>query len=65
MRPDMGSGRTEVDAYNGHLIRLAGSMSAPINRAVLEMEARISAQRLAPSREHLVALAAALPRGTA
>jgi 2-dehydropantoate 2-reductase len=65
MRPDMGSGRTEVDAYNGHLIRLAGSMNAPINRAVLEMEARISAQRLAPSREHLVALAAALPRGAA
>ena len=65
MRPDMGSGRTEVDAYNGHLIRLAGSVPAPINRAVLEMEARISAQRLAPSREHLVSLAARLPRGTA
>jgi len=65
MRPDMGSGRTEVDAYNGHLIRLAGSTPAPINRAVLEMEARISAQRLAPSHKHLVSLAACLPRGTA
>jgi len=65
MRPDMGSGRTEVDAYNGHLLRLAGSQPAPINRAVLEMEARISAQRMAPSREHLVSLVAALSRGEA
>jgi 2-dehydropantoate 2-reductase len=65
MRPDMGSGRTEVDAYNGHLVRLAGQTPAPINRAVLDMEARISVQRLAPSREHLVSLAAALPRGSA
>jgi 2-dehydropantoate 2-reductase len=65
MRPDMGSGRTEVDAYNGHLLRLAGSQPAPINRAVLEMEARISMQRLEPSREHLRSLAATLPRGVA
>ena len=63
MAPDMGSGRTEMDAYNGHLVRIAGDLPCPINRAVIEMVDRISGQRLAPTPAHLQHLAAALPPG--
>ena len=63
MSPDMGSGRTEVDAYNGHLIRLAGNFPCPINRAVVLMVEKISRERLTPSHSHLRELAATLPRG--
>ncbi|MSR33205.1 MAG: ketopantoate reductase family protein [Phycisphaerales bacterium] len=63
MSPDMGSGRTEVDAYNGHLIRLAGKFPCPINRAVVALVEKISRERLAPSHSHLRALAATLARG--
>ena len=60
MAPDMGSGRTEIDAYNGHLVRIAGDLPCPINRAVIDMVRRISEGRLAPGPEHLQRLAAAL-----
>ena len=63
MSPDMGSGRTEVDAYNGHLIRLAADFPCPINRAVVAMVEKISRERLAPSHSHLRELATTLPRG--
>jgi 2-dehydropantoate 2-reductase len=63
MSPDMGSGRTEVDAYNGHLIRLAENFPCPINRAVVAMVEKISRERLTPSHSHLRELAAMLPRG--
>jgi len=60
MSPDMGSGRTEIDAYNGHLTRIAGDFPCPLNRAVIELVERISRERLAPSREHLREMANAL-----
>lgn len=63
MAPDMGSGRTEIDAYNGHLVRIAGTRPCPINRAAIDMVDRISGQRLAPARRHLQDLADALPSG--
>ncbi|MCE9620012.1 MAG: ketopantoate reductase family protein [Planctomycetes bacterium] len=63
MSPDMGSGRTEVDAYNGHLVRLAGPGPCPINQAVVALVERISRERLAPAREHLRQLAGMLPAG--
>ncbi len=63
MSPDMGSGRTEIDAYNGHLIRLAGNFPCPINRAVVAMVEKISRQRLTPAHSHLHELAATLSRG--
>jgi 2-dehydropantoate 2-reductase len=63
MSPDMGSGRTEVDAYNGHLVRLAGSNPCPINRAVIAMVDRISTNREAPSPAHLQHMAASLSSG--
>ena len=63
MSPDMGSGRTEIDAYNGHLVRLAGDFPCPINKAVITLVDRISRERLAPARAHLLHLATTLPDG--
>lgn len=63
MSPDMGTGRTEIDAYNGHLIRLAGDFPCPINRAVIELVENISRDRIAPAHSHLHQLASKLPRG--
>ena len=63
MSPDMGSGNTEIDAYNGHLIRLAGDFPCPINRAVIALVEQISRDRFAPAHSHLHQLASKLPRG--
>ncbi|WP_074796991.1 ketopantoate reductase family protein [Nitrosospira briensis] len=63
MSPDMGSGQTEIDAYNGHLVRLAGGFPCPINNAVINLIARISGERLPQARAHLHHLAASLPHG--
>lgn len=64
MAPDMGSGRTEMDAYNGHLVRIAGDLPCPINRAVIDLVDRISRERLTPAHRHLRDLADTLPPGT-
>lgn len=63
MAPDMGTGRTEIDAYNGHLIRLAGDYPCPLNRAAYDLVKRIVNDRLAPSRQHLSSMVEALPQG--
>ena len=63
MSPDMGSGRTEIDAYNGYLVRLAGPFPCPINNAVINLVDRISRDRLAKAPTHLRHLAASLPNG--
>jgi 2-dehydropantoate 2-reductase len=63
MSPDMGSGQTEIDAYNGHLVRLAGDFPCPINNAVINLVDRISRQRLPKARTHLHHLVTSLPGG--
>lgn len=63
MSPDMGSGQTEIDAYNGHLVRLAGNFPCPINTAVIDLVDRISRERLPQARAHLQHLATSLPKG--
>ncbi len=63
MSPDMGSGHTEIDAYDGHLLRLAGDFPCPINDAVIQLVDRISRERLPQSRAHLHTLAMSLPAG--
>jgi 2-dehydropantoate 2-reductase len=63
MSPDMGSGRTEIDAYNGHLVRLAGDFPCPINSAVITLVERISRELIPPTRAHLHHLAETLPDG--
>ncbi len=56
MAPDMGTGRTEVAAYNGHLHRLAQGVNCPINTAVLAMIGTMHEKGLPPGRERLVEL---------
>ncbi len=53
MAPDIATGRTEMDAYNGHLIHLAGSFPCPRNRAAFAVIKKIVDERLSPAREHL------------
>jgi 2-dehydropantoate 2-reductase len=65
MSPDVGGGRTEVDAYNGHLVRLAGDFPCPLNRAMVELVERVARRRLPASLEHLRPLAQSLIRGAA
>lgn len=60
MAPDIGSGRTEIDAYNGHLVRLAGEFPCPLNRAALALVTRLDREQLAPARAHLAEIAHAL-----
>jgi 2-dehydropantoate 2-reductase len=63
MSPDLTTGRTEIEAYNGHLIRLAETFPCPLNRAAFELIQRITQERLPPRRDHLRSLAASLPKG--
>ncbi|MBX3743721.1 MAG: ketopantoate reductase family protein [Verrucomicrobiae bacterium] len=58
MAPDMAGEQTEVQAYNGHLIRLAGDFPCPLNRAVLSVVETIIRERLRPARERLLAVEA-------
>lgn len=63
MAPDMGTGRTEIAAYNGHLKRLAGDESAPVNTAVLNLIDRMQERSLPPCRGRLVELQDAIGAG--
>ncbi len=60
MAPDIGRGETEIEAYNGHLVRLAGNFPCPLNRAAVKLVERITRQGLGPQRSHLDDLAADL-----
>jgi 2-dehydropantoate 2-reductase len=60
MAPDMGTGRTEIAAYNGYLARLARGTACPINTAVLELINTMNDQKRAPSREVLAELESTL-----
>lgn len=55
MAPDMHvqHARTEIDAYTGHLIRLAGEFPCPLNRAVLALIMKITTEGLKPQYQHL------------
>jgi 2-dehydropantoate 2-reductase len=60
MSPDMGTGRTEIAAYNGYLKCLARGIACPINTAVLELINTMNEQKRSPSREILSELGSAL-----
>jgi ketopantoate reductase len=53
MASDMGTGRTEIPAYNGYLKRLARGIGCPINTAVLELVNAMNDENRSPSREVL------------
>jgi 2-dehydropantoate 2-reductase len=63
MAPDIPLGRTEIEAYNGHLIRLAGDFPCPLNRAALALVEKVTREGLQPERKHLQYLADNLPEG--
>jgi 2-dehydropantoate 2-reductase len=50
MAGEIQKGRTEIDNYNGHLIRLAepAGVPCPLNRAVYELVTRMTAERAEP-----------------
>ncbi|CAN5175151.1 hypothetical protein BH11PLA2_BH11PLA2_07000 [soil metagenome] len=51
MAGEIEQGRTELDNYTGHLLRLAGdTISAPINRRVYEVVSRMTRERIPPHR---------------
>jgi 2-dehydropantoate 2-reductase len=60
MAPDIGRGETEIDAYNGHLVRLAGDFPCPLNRAAVRLITRITREGMTPRRSHLDDMAADL-----
>jgi 2-dehydropantoate 2-reductase len=51
MAGEIQKGRTEIDHYNGHLVRLAEAAGAPcpLNRAVLALVSKMTARRDLPS----------------
>lgn len=53
MAPDLPRGRTEIDHYNQHLIRIAGSTPCPLNRAVVGLIKQMEQERIPPHREIL------------
>ena len=63
MAADMGTGRTEAAAYNGHLKWLAHGANCPINTAVLELMSTMREKSLPPCRERLVELRSFLETG--
>ena len=50
MAPDLPTGRTEIEAYNGYLVRLAGATPCPLNRAVLALVRRCARDHTRPHR---------------
>ena len=63
MAPDIPIGRTEIEAYNGHLIRLAGDFPCPLKRAAFDLVEKMTREGLQPERKHLQYLADNLPEG--
>lgn len=55
--------RTEIDAYTGYLIRLAGNLSCPLNRATFAIIQKITSEGLKPQYHYLQDLADNLPEG--
>jgi 2-dehydropantoate 2-reductase len=55
---DLPAGRTEVDNYNGHLLRLAGAGPAPLNRLVYDLIRRMEREGRRPGPEALDGLLA-------
>jgi 2-dehydropantoate 2-reductase len=55
MAGEIQKGRTEIDNYNGHLLRLADAagVPAPLNRAVYDLVSGMTADRAAPGLDRL------------
>ncbi len=64
MAPDILTDRTEIEAYNGHLVALAGDFPCPLNRAAIHMIEKIVSNQLTPGIQHLNTMMNNLPAGT-
>lgn len=62
MAGDFATGITELDHYNGHLVRLAGDFPCPMNRAIVEVAGQWLDQRKAPHPSFLEVLERAVGR---
>ena len=62
MAGEIQTGRTEIDNYNGHLIRLAeqAGVPCPLNRAVLDLVTRMTAVRAESRPDVLQSLASSV-----
>ena len=53
MAGDLQTGRSEMDNYNGHLLKLAGNADVPLNRMVFDLAKRMESDRAEPGLERL------------
>lgn len=60
MAPDLPKGITEIDYYNQRLVDIAGDRPCPLNRAAVILIKRMECERIAPHREAIEELSAAL-----
>jgi 2-dehydropantoate 2-reductase len=58
MHADLPAGRTEIEQYNGYLIRLAGDRPCPLNRRLYELIKRLERDHITPRMELLTGIAA-------
>lgn len=62
MAPDIGTEQTEIDAYNGFLVKLAGDFPCPYNKAAVKLVKTITEKRAAPDYQHLFIMQEELAR---
>lgn len=53
MSGDIETGRTEVENFNGHLVRLAGPTPCPLNQASCQLVTRMATERATPAMTYL------------
>ena len=58
MSGDIETGRTEVDNFNGHLVRLANGTPCPLNQAACQLVSRMADERATPAMTYLDELVA-------
>jgi 2-dehydropantoate 2-reductase len=63
MSGDISHGSTEINAYNGHLLTLAGDLPCPFNRAAYDLITTMTQEGRIPERQQLLSLADQLPAG--
>ena len=63
MSGDISYGQTEINAYNGYLLKLAGDYPCPFNRAAYDLITSMTGEGRPPERQQLMSLAEQIPSG--